>query len=86
MKYGIIYMRDSYPYHYKIMKTCRTLQEAKLLRAVSGDLVIDLKTRKIVVDYDWLWDWEFGGSYALGKIEQAFNGFDCMKNATEAHW
>jgi hypothetical protein len=37
---------------------CDTLEEAKKLRKVSGDIVIDPKKVSIVKDEAWLWDWE----------------------------
>lgn len=41
-----------------IAKGVRTLAEAQLLRAVSGDLVVDRDTRKIVLSDEWLFGWE----------------------------
>ena len=35
-----------------------TLQEAAAFRKVSGDLVCDLATGKVVKDTSWLFDWE----------------------------
>ncbi len=36
----------------------KTLEEAKQARAVSGDLVVESATDRIVTDKSWLWDWE----------------------------
>lgn len=35
-----------------------TLAEARDLRVVSGDLVVYQKTSEVVVNDEWLWDWE----------------------------
>jgi hypothetical protein len=35
-----------------------TLEEAKALRAVSGDLVVDSVTHEVVKSDVWLFDWE----------------------------
>lgn len=34
------------------------LESAKVLRKVSGDLVVNSTTGLIVTDQSWLWDWE----------------------------
>jgi hypothetical protein len=36
----------------------RTLKDAKAARCMSGDLVIDSNTKKVVVSDGWLFDWE----------------------------
>lgn len=36
----------------------RTLEEARAVRAVSGDLVVYMGSNLIVRDPAWLWDWE----------------------------
>jgi hypothetical protein len=35
-----------------------SLEEAKAARTVSGDLVVNRRTGKVVNDAAWLWDWE----------------------------
>lgn len=34
------------------------LEDAKAAREVSGDLVVNRRTGKVVNDEAWLWDWE----------------------------
>lgn len=34
------------------------LREARAARQVSGDLVIDTYTMRVVADESWLWEWE----------------------------
>ena len=46
----------------------RTLEEAKSKREVSGDLVVDMATGRIVTDETWLWEWEKEKSYAKAAI------------------
>lgn len=57
MRYEIRYYRDL-DHDYVLLATCATLAEARELRAVSGDLVVDAETNTVVADADWLWDWE----------------------------
>lgn len=47
-------MDNGHPIHQNI----QTLAEAKALRAMSGDLVIDSYTKKVVISDEWLFDWE----------------------------
>ena len=37
---------------------CYTLFEAREIRKVSGDVVIDLETGKVAQSHEWLWEWE----------------------------
>lgn len=47
------------------------LLNAMLLRRVSGDLVVDVQTQRIVTDPVWLWPWEkkYRRSYAALAIK-----------------
>lgn len=56
-KYQIRYYRDLDD-DYVLLATCTTLDEARDLRKVSGDLVVDAETNTVVADPQWLWDWE----------------------------
>lgn len=68
------YFWDPYPNwlrtHLRLPSGLRTLEEAKEARVVSGDLVIDSDSGKIVTDPAWLWDWEVrdADSYAQRAI------------------
>lgn len=68
-----IHFRRNYdtPKDFSKVGTCNTLEEAKALRAVSGDLVVDALTGDIVTDTGWLWDWELQdeASYAQRAIK-----------------
>lgn len=57
MTYEIRYYQD-WSNRYILHATCSTLDEARALRAVSGDLVVDAATDVVVADPSWLWDWE----------------------------
>lgn len=43
---------------YSSPKQCNTLEEARSLRDVSGDLVFFEETKRIVPSEAWLFDWE----------------------------
>lgn len=63
-------------YHFRtgdftlIKRGLPTLAEAKAARAVSGDLVVESATDRIVTDKSWLWDYELADerSYAHAAI------------------
>lgn len=50
-----------------IHKNIKTLSEAKAMRYVSSDLVIDSTTNKIVCSEEWLFDWEKEDSNSFAK-------------------
>ena len=76
--FRIIYCQDREYGAYRVMKRVETLEEARVLRKVSGDIVID-DNDQVVTDRAWLFPWEttLGGanvkatnrlSYALRQI------------------
>jgi hypothetical protein len=69
MKYEIRYYRDS-DNDYVVLATCDTIEQARDLRVVSGDLVVEAATNTVVADPSWLWDWEKTdpGSYARHQL------------------
>ncbi len=56
-RYEIRYYQDLTG-RYVLLATCASLEEARALRIVSGDLVVDGTTDVVVADPQWLWDWE----------------------------
>lgn len=76
--FRIIYCQDREYGAYRVMERVETLEEARVLRKVSGDIVID-DNDQVVTDRAWLFPWEttLGGaklktnsrrSYALRQI------------------
>lgn len=57
MTYEIRYYNDEANY-YVLVATCAELDEARALRGMSGDLVVDAATNVVAADPRWLWDWE----------------------------
>lgn len=55
--YEIRYYQD-WSSCYVLLATCDSLDEARELRKVSGDLVVEQATNTVVADPCWLWDWE----------------------------
>ena len=55
--YEIRYYQD-WSSRYVLLATCSSLDEARELRKLSGDLVVDSTTDTVVADPQWLWDWE----------------------------
>jgi len=55
--YEIRYYQD-WSSRYILLATCASLEEARELRKVSGDLVVNSTTDMVVADPQWLWDWE----------------------------
>ena len=57
--YAIHFRKDfNTPNNFTIIADNLSLPEAKRLRVVSGDLVVNQKTKKVVQSDYWLWDWE----------------------------
>jgi hypothetical protein len=57
--YEIRYYQDwSWSKRYVLLATCATIDEARALLGVSGDLVVEASTNVVVSDPRWLWDWE----------------------------
>jgi hypothetical protein len=69
MKYEIRYYQDRSSY-YVLCATCETIAEARELRAVAGDLVVEAATDRVVADPSWLWVWEktSPGAYARNNL------------------
>jgi hypothetical protein len=69
--YEIRYYQD-WSNRYLLLATCASLDEARELRKVSGDLVVDGATDTVVADPQWLWDWEKHepGAYACRNLGQ----------------
>lgn len=70
MRYEIRHYRyfpDPFRRDYMLIGKANTLQQAKSMRAVSGDLVFDTETDTLSVDQQWLWEWEIVSlsNYAL---------------------
>ena len=57
MMYEIRHYQD-WSSRYLVIATCGTIDEARELRCVSGDLVVENATDVVVDDLRWLWDWE----------------------------
>lgn len=55
------------PNDFALIAKCKTLEEAKKKRVVSGDLVVHAHNHKIVVNSEWLWDWEKKDSYCYAR-------------------
>lgn len=69
-RYEIRYYQD-HSKRYILLATCSSLDDARELRKVSGDLVVD-STDTVVADSRWLWDWEKAdpSSYAHQNLGQ----------------
>ena len=58
-RYIIAFQRDWTPFDFTVVGQATTLDDARETRVVSGDLVFDSETGKIVSHDDtWLWEWE----------------------------
>lgn len=57
-KYLIIHPSGFAPQAFKYIGHANSLLEARKLREVSGDIVVDATTRKIIPNKAWLWQWE----------------------------
>jgi len=55
--YEIRHYRDAND-RYVLIAICCSLEAARELRKVSGDLVVDSATDVVVADPQWLWEWE----------------------------
>lgn len=72
--YDIIWIKDNQPTQYtKFHSALPSLDLARDLRVVSGDLVVFAGTTEVVPSQDWLWPWERDNpkSYAFNKIKKA---------------
>lgn len=69
--YEIRYYQD-WSSRYVLLATCDSIDEARELRKVSGDLVVESATDTVVADPCWLWDWEKQnpGTYARQNLGQ----------------
>ena len=64
--YEIRYYQD-WNSQYILIATCASLDEARELRKVSGDLVVDSTTNVVVADPRWLWDWETKAEHSYAR-------------------
>lgn len=58
----------------------KTLQEAKSLRMVSGDLVVWAHSGKCVNSESWLFDWERGDSRCYARQAISYDQRDAKEN------
>lgn len=76
MSFIVIFAKDLYPdsfCHGTLIGRAAALKDAAALRRMSGDLVMNEETGRIVEDPSWLFPWEDGStettSYARRRIE-----------------
>jgi hypothetical protein len=69
MTYEVRYYQD-WSSRYVVIATCASIDEARSRRQLSGDLIVDVASDKVVLDPSWLWDWECDNhaSYAYQQL------------------
>lgn len=71
--YRVIYCQDQEFGAYRVLERAETLNEARELRKVSGDIVID-DNDQVVTDRAWLFPWEttLGGANPRSKGRRSY--------------
>lgn len=77
--YAIHYRKyyDTTDIFQEVVVGIRSLAEAKNLRSVSGDLVVNQETNKVVSGADWLFDWEKSDPNCYARRAQKFDNQPC---------